>query len=110
MERSGGSSIVLKRDRESQTKINGWMVRLKPTVTLTFQMEGDFPTISNISGVAVHRLLWIDVQQVQLTLVQKQRSVRIATSCGVRVFAIPGSPTMELRGPAYRVLPVACNF
>lgn len=88
VERSG-NSIVLKRDRESQTKIYGWMVRLKPTVTLTFQMGGDFPTISNISGVAVHKVLWIDVQQVQLAMVQKQRTVRIATSCGVRIFAIP---------------------
>ncbi len=89
VERSG-NSIVLKRDRELQIEINGWMVRLKPTVTLTFRMEGDSPTISDISGVAVHKLLWIDVQQVQVTLAQKQRTVRVATSCGVRVFAMPG--------------------
>ncbi len=85
-----GNSIVLKSDRELQTKINDSMVRLKPIVTLTLQMEGDSPTISNISGVAVHKLLWIDVQQVQLNLSEKLRTIRVATSCGVRIFAVPG--------------------
>ena len=85
-----GNCITLKSDRELQTTINGSMVRLKPTVTLTFRMEGDSPTISNISGIAVHKLFWIDVQQIQLTMAQAQRTLRVATSCGSRIFIIPG--------------------
>lgn len=83
-----GNTIAVTNDQDLSVKINGEGVRVKATVTLTFITGGDSLAISNITGVAVHKLLWFDVKQVQLSGNQTHKIIHIVTSGGSREFPL----------------------
>jgi hypothetical protein len=84
-----GSLITLTNNQELRPTLQGTTLRLSEKVTFQIGSDSDFPSISNIVGVAVHKILWIDIQQIQLRQQGGQRTVHVATSHGSRNFVLP---------------------
>src|ERR1700686_2231279 len=61
-----GSVVTLVNNQEQQPVLQGNTLRLKRTVTFEVGSDGGNPSLRNIIGVAVHKVFWIEIQQVQL--------------------------------------------
>jgi hypothetical protein len=81
-------NVTLTNRQELQTTINGVPIKLKPVVTLSAGTEGGCPTIGSIKGVAVHKLFWFDIQEIQVRENQGQRILHVVTSGGTREFPL----------------------
>jgi hypothetical protein len=82
----GGLVSVTNRE-DVQAEIDGTQVRLKKTVSFAVA-QGNTPALSNITGVAVHKVFWIDIHSVQLKQDQGKKIVSVATSAGTKDFAV----------------------
>ena len=78
-----GSLITLVNNQELCPVLQGNTLRLKQTVTFEVGLDGG-PSLTNIAGVAVHKVFWIDIQQVQLRQQDGQKIVRVVTGHGTR--------------------------
>ena len=79
-----GNLITLVNNQELQPVLQGNTLRLKQTVTFQVGLNGGNPSISDITGVAVHKVFWIDIQQVQLRQQGGQKIVHVVTGHGTR--------------------------
>lgn len=83
-----GSLITLVNNQEQHLVLEGNTLRLKETVTFEVGSEGGNPSLSNIVGVAVQKVFWIDIQQVQLRQQDGQKMVHVVTAHGERDFPL----------------------
>jgi hypothetical protein len=83
-----GSLITLVNNQELHPVLQGNTLRLKETVTFEVGSDGGNPSLSNIVGVAVHKVFWIDIQQVQLRQQDGQKIVHVVTGHGTREFPL----------------------
>lgn len=82
-----GDLVSVTNNQDIQAEINGTQVRLRKE--LTFEVtQGDTPSLSNITGVAVHKILWIDIHSIQLKENQGKKTVSVATSAGTKEFVV----------------------
>ena len=58
--------MTISGQKETETTINGFKVRVDKTVTFGVGVEKGNPTLSNIKGLGVHFGLWLDVQKVSV--------------------------------------------
>jgi hypothetical protein len=73
--------------QDIQAEINGTQARLKKEVSFEVA-QGQTPTLSNIKGVAVHKVFWIDIHSIQLRQDQGKKIVSVATSAGTKEFTV----------------------
>ena len=83
-----GSLVTLVNNQEQQPVLQGNTLRLKQTVTFEVGSDGGSPCLSNIVGVAVHKVFWIDIQQIQLRQQDGQKMVHVVTGHGTRDFPL----------------------
>jgi hypothetical protein len=83
-----GSLITLLNNQELRPVLQGNTLRLKQTVAFEVGSDGGNPSLSNIVGIAVHKVFWIDIQQVQLRQQAGQRSLHVVTGEGSRDFPL----------------------
>jgi hypothetical protein len=83
-----GSLFTLVNNQEQQPVLQGNTLRLKQTVTFEVGSDGGNPSLSNIVGLAVHKVFWIDIQQVQLRQQDGQTMVHVVTGHGTRDFPL----------------------
>ena len=73
---------------EIKTEISGTPIKFNRLVTFDVGTNGGFPTINNIQGVAVHKLFWFNIKQIQLRQDQGKRILHVETSGGARDFPL----------------------
>jgi len=83
-----GSLVTLVNNQEQQPVLQGNTLRLKQTVTFEVGSDGGNPSLSNIVGVSVHKVFWIDIRQVQLRQQDGQKMVHVVTGHGTRDFPL----------------------
>ena len=83
-----GSFITLMNQVELRPIFHDTSMRLGKIVSFQITIDNGNPSISNISGVAVHKILWIDLQQVQIIEQNGQRMVHVVTAHGSRDFPL----------------------
>jgi hypothetical protein len=83
-----GTLITLLNNHELRPVVQGNTIRLKETVTFQVGLDGGNPSLSNIEGVAVHKVFWIDIQQVQVRHQDGQKMVHVVTGHGTRDFPL----------------------
>lgn len=79
-----GTQVTATSRGETQAEIGGTPIRSKQTVTFTVGTEEGCPTLSNITGIAVHKFLWFDITQIQLRQGQGQSILHVVTAAGAR--------------------------
>lgn len=84
--------VAVTNTEDLKTEIGGTAIKFKSLVTFDVGTEEGFPTISNIQGVAAHKIFWFDITQIQLRQDQGKRILRVETSGGPRDFPLPGEP------------------
>jgi hypothetical protein len=82
------SNVTLTNVKQIEVKVSGTPVKFKTQVTFTIGMDGNNLTLSNISGVEVHKLLWFDIKQIQVREIQGQKVLSVVTSGGTRTFPL----------------------
>ncbi len=83
-----GSQVTVSNTGEIKTEISGTPIKFNRLVTFDVGTDGGFPTITNIQGVAVHKLFWFDIKQIQLRQDQGKRILHVETSGGARDFPL----------------------
>jgi hypothetical protein len=83
-----GSLVTFVNNQELRPVLQGNTLRLKQTVTFEIVLDGGDLSLSNIAGVAVHKVFWIDIQQVQLRQQDGQKIVHVVTGHGTRDFPL----------------------
>jgi len=83
-----GSLITLVNNQELCPVLQGNTLRLKQTVTFEVGLDGGGPSLSNIAGLAVQKVFWIDIQQVKLRQQDGQKIVHVVTGHGTRDFPL----------------------
>lgn len=84
-----GSLISMVNNQELRPVLHGNTIRLKQTVTCEVSPDSSNPSLNNIEGVSVHKVFWIDIQQVQLQQQGEQKTVHVVTGHGTRDFPLP---------------------
>ena len=79
-----GGLVTFTNSQELRPVIHGTTLRLKQTVAFNVGLDGGNPSLSNITGVAVQKLFWIDIQQIQLLQQNGQKIVHVVTAHGTR--------------------------
>jgi len=83
-----GSHVTVTNAEEIKTEISGTPIRFNQLVTFDVGTDAGFPTINNTQGVAVHKLFWFDIKQIQLRQDQGKRILHVETSGGARDFPL----------------------
>jgi hypothetical protein len=83
-----GNQVTVSNTGEVKTDVNGTPIKFNRLVTFDVGTDGGFPTIGSIQGVAVHKLFWFDVKQIQLRQDQGKRTLHVETSGGARDFPL----------------------
>jgi hypothetical protein len=83
-----GSLVTFTNSQELRPVIHGTTLRLKQTVTFEVGSDGGNPSLRNITGVAVQKLFWIDIQQIQLRQQDGHKIVHVVTAHGTRDFPL----------------------
>ncbi len=79
-----GNQVTITNTQETTTQISGTSVRFQPSVSFNVSLEGTFPTISEIEGASVHKIFWLDLQELQLRSNHGNRVLHVETSGGSR--------------------------
>jgi hypothetical protein len=79
-----GRLVAVANSQELRPILHGTTLRLKQTVTFEVGSDGGSPSLDNITGVAVHKVFWIDIQQIQLRQQDGQKLVHVVTEHGSR--------------------------
>jgi hypothetical protein len=83
------NKVVVARAQQLETDVRGTRIKLQEVITFEFTNDSSLPRISNIQGVAAHKLIWLNIQQLELIQDQQQKVLRVMTSGGSRDFALP---------------------
>jgi hypothetical protein len=83
-----GNLVTLSNNQEVKLEVNGTQVRLKQDVSLEVAQDTVSPALNNITGVSVHKFLWIDIHSIQLQQNQGQKIARVVTSGGTKEFPV----------------------
>jgi hypothetical protein len=83
------NKVVVARAQQLETNVSGTRIRLQEVITFDFINDSSLPRMINIQGVAAHKLVWLNIQQLELVQDQQQKVLRVMTSGGSRDFALP---------------------
>jgi hypothetical protein len=86
--KTGNLITFTTNDQELRTVLHGTPLRLKQTVTFEVGSDGGNPYLGSITGVAVHKVFWIDIQQIQLRQQDGKKIVHVVTAHGTRDFPL----------------------
>jgi len=82
-----GDLVSVTSSQDTQAEINGTPLRLKKEVTFNVT-QGGMPALSNITGVAAHKVFWIDIHSIELKQDQGKKIISVVTSAGTREFPV----------------------
>jgi hypothetical protein len=85
-----GSRVTLTNVQEIQSVLNGKRFRLKAAVTFNVVEEDSLPALTNISGLTVHEVIWIDIRGIQVKQNDGNKIVRVVTSEGTKDIVLGG--------------------
>ena len=88
-----GNRVTLTNVQEIQSVLNGKRFRLKAEVTFNVveEVEEDsLPALTNISGLSVHEVIWIDIRGIQVKRNDGNKIVRVVTSEGTKDIVLGG--------------------
>ena len=83
-----GNRVTLTNVQEIQSVLNGKHFRLKAEVTFNVVDEDSLPALTNISGVSILELVWIDIRSMQVKQNGGSKIVRVVTSEGTKDVAL----------------------
>jgi hypothetical protein len=81
--------VRLVLDSELKPTVRGTQLRLGPAVSAVIQKFPDGVALAEITGIAVNKFVWVDVQRVQYHDTGGKRSVRVDTNFGGKEFGLP---------------------
>lgn len=84
-----GDKLQLVMISQLQPTVSGTQLRLGPTVTTVIQKFPDGVALADITGVAVNKFVWIDIQRLQYHDNEGKRAVRVDTNFGGKEFQLP---------------------
>lgn len=84
-----GDKVQLVMNAQLQPTVRDTQLRLGPTVSAVIQKFPDGVALAEISGIAVNKFVWIDIQRVQFHDSGGKRSVRVDTNFGGKEFDLP---------------------
>jgi hypothetical protein len=84
-----GDKLQLIMSSQLQPTVRGTQLRLGPTVTTVIQKFPDGVALADITGIAVNKFVWIDIQRLQYHDNGGKRSVRVDTNFGGKEFELP---------------------
>ncbi len=88
IEKSGDQLQLVLRSMLQPT-VRGTELRLGPTVSAVIQKFPDGAALAEITGIAVNKFVWIDIQRLQFHDNAGKRSVRVDTNFGGKEFVLP---------------------
>ncbi len=88
IEKSGDQLQLVLRSTLQPT-VRGTELRLGPTVSAVIQKFPDGTALAEITGIAVNKFIWIEIQRLQFHDNAGKRSVRVDTNFGGREFVLP---------------------
>lgn len=88
IEKSGDQLQLVLRSTLQPT-VRGTELRLGPTVSAVIQRFPDGTALAAITGIAVNKFIWIDIQRLQFHDNAGKRSVRVDTNFGGKEFVLP---------------------
>ena len=83
------NKVVVTRPQQLEANVSGTRIRLQEIITFTFIMDNSSPRIADIEGVAAHKFIWLDIEQLELIHDSQQKVLRVVTSGGSRDFVLP---------------------
>ena len=86
-----GNRVTLTNVQEIQSVLNGKRFRLKAEVTFNVVKEDSLPALTNISGLSVHAVIWIDIRGIQVKQNDGNKIVRVVTSEGTKDIVLGGT-------------------
>ena len=84
-----GDQLLLGLSSQLQPTVRGTQLRLGPTVAAVIQKFPDGVALADITGIAVNKLVWIDIQRLQFHDTAGKRSIRVDTNFGGKEFPLP---------------------
>jgi hypothetical protein len=76
--------IAVLSSRDVQFVLNETQVRFKKELRFTVAQLNGLPVLSNIVGVSVHEVFWLDIQSLQLKEARGQKVLHVVTSAATR--------------------------
>jgi hypothetical protein len=89
IEKNGDLVRIVVMNSQLQPTVRGTQLRLGPTIAAVIQKFPDGVALANITGIAVNKFVWIDVQRLQYHDNAGKRSVRVDTNFGGKEFDLP---------------------
>jgi len=86
-----GNRVTLTNVQEIQSVLDGKHFRLKAEVTFNVVEEDSLPALTNVSGLSVHELVWIDIRGIQVKQNDGNKIVRVVTSEGAKDIVLAGT-------------------
>jgi hypothetical protein len=86
-----GDRVTLTNVQEIQLVLNGKHFRLKAEVTFNVVEEDSLPALTDISGLSVHELIWVDIRGIQVKQSDGNKIVRVVTSEGTKDIVLGGT-------------------
>jgi hypothetical protein len=83
-----GDQVRIQLVSQLQPQVRGTQLRLGPSIGFTVQNFPDGMAMADITGIAVNKFVWIDVQRVQYHNTPGKRAVRVDTNFGSKEFAL----------------------
>ena len=83
-----GGQVTVTNNEEIKTEVRGTAIKFKTIVKFNVSRESGLPMISNIQGVAAHKVFWFDIEKIELRENQGKRIIHIETSGGTRDFPL----------------------
>jgi hypothetical protein len=84
-----GDQVQLVMNSQLQPTVRGTQLRLGPMIKAVIQKFPDGIALADITGIAVNKFVWIDIQRLQYHDNAGSRSVRVDTSFGGKEFQLP---------------------
>lgn len=79
-----GKTISLANSQELHPVLQGNTLRLKQTVNFQVGLDDSDLSLTGIAGVAVHKIFWIDIQELHVRQQDGKRILHIVTAHGTR--------------------------
>ncbi|MCU1269944.1 MAG: hypothetical protein JWN74_1238 [Acidobacteriaceae bacterium] len=85
-----GNRVAWTNVQQIESVLNGTRIQLKTEVTFNVVKEDGLPAFTDIVGISVHGLLWLDIRSIQLKTNGGKKIVRVVTSAGKRDIPLDG--------------------
>jgi hypothetical protein len=83
-----GNQVKFTNTQTSEFTLRDTTMRFLAEVAFTVSQDGTLPALTNITGFAVHKVFWIDIQAMAVKKTSDQTLLHVVTAAGSRDIAL----------------------